>query len=54
MCLRDRYRGGGWRERLRGQSERWRGKMNHIEIKCVWERVNKKSKERNTALEGNV
>lgn len=24
ICLRDGYRGGGWRERLRGQSERWR------------------------------
>lgn len=54
MCLRDRYRGGGWRERLRGQSGRWRGKMNHIEIKCVWVRVNKKSMERNIAMEGNV
>lgn len=21
MCLRDGYRGGGWKERLRGQSE---------------------------------
>lgn len=49
MCLRDGYKGGGWRERLRGQSEYGRGQIHYMEIKCVWERVNKKARRENTA-----
>lgn len=35
--------------------QRWieRGQMNHMEIKCVWERVNKKRGEK-YGIEGNV
>lgn len=50
-----------WRGRVEGvmartvrEMEREKKKVNHMEIKCVWERVNRKSEEGKAASEGNV